>query len=210
VGAKPLSLLAVTAGDLMSRDLVRLTPEMPLREAAGLLLHHRVGGAPVVDGDGRCVGVLSATDFLRLGARRGDINALASPPLPITCPFQVKHTTLDGGELILCDLPPGVCPIQGKQKDRDGKELLVCREPHCVLADWQIVELEKLPTDEVRNYMTADPVTVPKDTPIRVLARQMIDAHIHRVIVVDEGKRPIGIVSSTDVLAAVAYAEDEC
>jgi CBS-domain-containing membrane protein len=33
-----------------------------------------------------------------------------------------------------------------------------------------------------------------------------LDADIHRVIVVDKEDRPIGIVSSTDVLAAMAYA----
>jgi predicted transcriptional regulator len=31
----------------------------------------------------------------------------------------------------------------------------------------------------------------------------MIDAHIHRVVVVDADERPIGVVASTDVLAAV-------
>jgi CBS domain-containing protein len=31
----------------------------------------------------------------------------------------------------------------------------------------------------------------------------MIDAHIHRVPFLDERGRPVGIVSSTDVLAAV-------
>lgn len=68
---------------------------------------------------------------------------------------------------------------------------------------------EKLPTNAVKNYMTANPVTVGPNTPIRFLARQMIDAHIHRVVVVDEGQRPIGIVSGTDVLAAVAHADTE-
>jgi predicted transcriptional regulator len=34
----------------------------------------------------------------------------------------------------------------------------------------------------------------------------MMDAHIHRVIVVDSENRPIGVVSSTDILAAVARA----
>ena len=32
----------------------------------------------------------------------------------------------------------------------------------------------------------------------------MSGAHIHRLIVVDEDRRPIGIVSSSDVLTAVA------
>jgi len=40
--------------------------------------------------------------------------------------------------------------------------------------------------------------------PIGDLANMMIDAHIHRVIVVDSNERPIGIVSTTDILAAVA------
>jgi CBS-domain-containing membrane protein len=37
----------------------------------------------------------------------------------------------------------------------------------------------------------------------------MIDAHIHRIIVVDKKQRPIGIVSSTDLLAAMAYSDGE-
>ena len=202
-------LLELTADDLMITDVVRLTDEMPLREAARLLLQKQIGGAPVVDAQGKCVGVLSATDFLRLAVKRADITKPLSPQLPITCPFQLKHRILDGNEVILCTLPPGVCPIQVKQKGPEGGEMIVCSQPHCVLTDWQVVDVEKLPTDQVRHYMTADPVTVGADTPIRVLARLMIDAHIHRTIVVDKGQRPIGVVSSTDVLAAVAYSGTE-
>jgi len=72
-----------------------------------------------------------------------------------------------------------------------------------------MVDVEKLPTDEVRQFMTPDPVTAQAATSIRDLARMMIDAHIHRVIVVDEGRRPIGVVSSTDLLAVLAYSDSE-
>ena len=57
--------------------------------------------------------------------------------------------------------------------------------------------------------MSTDPVTVAPSTPITDLTRKMIDAHIHRVIVVDEQDHPIGVVSSTDVLAAVTYGQHE-
>jgi CBS domain-containing protein len=73
-----------------------------------------------------------------------------------------------------------------------------------VLADWQVVHREILPAKEVRRFMTPDPVTVSPDTSIRSLARMMIDAHIHRIIVVDDEQRPIGIISGTDLLAALA------
>jgi predicted transcriptional regulator len=119
----------------------------------------------------------------------------------------VKFRVGNGKEITLCTLPLGVCPPQEKQKDLDGKEMVVCSQPHTVLTNWQVVEVEKLPADDVRRYMTADPVTARTDTLIRTLARMMIDAHIHRVIVVDEQQRPVGVVSSTDILSAVAYAE---
>jgi CBS domain-containing protein len=69
------------------------------------------------------------------------------------------------------------------------------------------VEPEALPAEEVGHCMTADPVTAPQDQPIRTLARRMLDASVHRVIVVDGDRRPVGVVSGTDLLAALAYAE---
>lgn len=199
--AKPLA--ALTVDDLMSRDVVFLPETMPLRDAARLLVQSRVGGAPVVDATGKCVGVLSGIDFLHLAASREDASRPAAPPLPYTCSFQIKERTPDGKEVIRCTLPPGVCPLQISSPGAEGE--VICSQPHCVLTDWQMVKLEELPTDEVRQFMTPDPVTTKPDTPIRELARMMLDAHIHRVIVVDDKGKPIGIVSGTDVLAAVAY-----
>ena len=77
----------------------------------------------------------------------------------------------------------------------------------CVCSDWQICDAESLPTEEVGGYMTPDPVTAPHATRVGELARMMLDAHIHRVIIVDEARRPVGVVSSTDILAAVATFE---
>jgi CBS domain-containing protein len=202
-------LMELTAGDLMMTDVVRLTDTMPLREAVRLLQQEQISGAPVVNAEGKCVGVFSATDMLRLDVKQADLAKPFSSPLPIPCPFQVKYPVRNGHENILCALPPGVCPLQVKQKGPEGGAMIVCSMPHCLLTGWQVEDVEKLPTDEVRHYMTADPVTVSADTPIRVLARRMIDAHIHRLIVVDERQRPIGVVSSTDVLAAVAYGDTE-
>ncbi len=207
VPSKPLRDL--TAGDLMTHEVVRLPEAMPLRDAALLLIRNHVGGAPVVDRQGKCIGVLSAIDFLRLTEKREDIARPFAPPLPVTCAFQAKHWTRDGKEVTVCTLPPGVCPIQVKQNAGPGEELLICSQPHCFLVDWQLATVEKLPDHEVRRFMTADPVTVQSETDIRTLARMMIDAHIHRIIVVDDEDRPIGVVSGTDILAAVAYSDDE-
>jgi CBS domain-containing protein len=68
-----------------------------------------------------------------------------------------------------------------------------------------VLDEEPIPADKVHRFMTADPVKAGPATPVSELAQMMLDAHIHRVIVVDEHDKPVGIVSSTDILAAVAH-----
>ena len=52
------------ARDLMSRDVVRVTPETPLRDVARTLLHHQLSAVPVVDGTGAVVGMVSEGDLI--------------------------------------------------------------------------------------------------------------------------------------------------
>jgi len=54
----------VQARDLMSRDVVRVTPETPLRDVARTLLHHQLSAVPVVDGTGAVVGMVSEGDLI--------------------------------------------------------------------------------------------------------------------------------------------------
>jgi predicted transcriptional regulator len=71
---------------------------------------------------------------------------------------------------------------------------------------WQIVDGQAARQACVEDYMNRNPVTVTASASVGDIARMMLDAHIHRVIVVDEMKHPVGVVSSTDILAAVAQA----
>ena len=83
--------------------------------------------------------------------------------------------------------------------------------PGCVCCEWEVVEegWDNLPADAVSRYMASDPVLVLPETPLGEVAQMMTDSHIHQLIVVTEDRRPVGIVSSTDVLAAVARAARE-
>ena len=60
----------------------------------------------------------------------------------------------------------------------------------------------------VRDYMSRQVVTVPPDAPLGHVMALLLERHIHRVVVVDPLNRPVGIVSSMDILAAVAYASE--
>jgi predicted transcriptional regulator len=78
------------------------------------------------------------------------------------------------------------------------------RSPSCICADWEMVNVEGVPTDEVNRYMTTDVVTASPETLIGELAQTMLDAQIHRLIITDYSNRVVGVVSSTDILAALA------
>jgi CBS domain-containing protein len=56
--------MAVTAADLMTTQLVTLTPDMTLNEMDTVLMKRGVSGAPVVE-RGRLVGVASQADIVR-------------------------------------------------------------------------------------------------------------------------------------------------
>jgi CBS-domain-containing membrane protein len=90
-----------------------------------------------------------------------------------------------------------------------GNAPATCGMSPCVYAEWQVVDVDQLPDETVRKRMTPDPVTADEQTPVAELARLMVDAHIHRVIIVDEERMPKGIVTSTDILAAVARPAEE-
>ena len=53
------------AVDIMTPDPVTIGPETPVQQVAKLLLEHRISGMPVVDADGRAIGVVSEGDLIR-------------------------------------------------------------------------------------------------------------------------------------------------
>lgn len=201
---KSKTLSALTAGDLMSRDVIRIPERMSLRDASRLLRQSHVSGAPVVDAQDRCVGVLSAADFLRWAEKDGQDKE--EKPIPV-CPYQVQGRLLTGEPAMICTLAEGSCPLQVGRPTTGGRHTTLCTRSSRIPCDER--EIERLPSDAVRRYMTADIVTAGPDTPLPRLSRMMIDAHVHRILVVDDERKPIGIVSSTDLLAALASEEGE-
>lgn len=52
--------------DYMKKDFLTLDPEMDVLRAAQLLLKANISGAPVLDGYGRLVGILTERDFMQV------------------------------------------------------------------------------------------------------------------------------------------------
>lgn len=57
----------------------------------------------------------------------------------------------------------------------------------------------------VRDIMTPSVFAVESETPVREVARSMMESHLHRMLVVQDGS-VVGIVSTSDMLQMVAEA----
>ncbi len=55
----------IEVGEVMHRDVATVTRDMPIAEAAALMVDRRIGGLPVVDADLEVVGVITETDIFR-------------------------------------------------------------------------------------------------------------------------------------------------
>ena len=52
------------AKDIMAREIITISPEAKTLDAARILLERRINGLPVVDADGRLVGILCQSDLV--------------------------------------------------------------------------------------------------------------------------------------------------
>ena len=127
--------------------------EMCIRDRS--IFDAEVTGAPVIDSMGKCVGVLSASDFVGRDAGQHELQILT----------------------------------------RTGPD--------------QPYRIECLNENIVGSHMSPIVQTVDEDAELVIAARIMCVEGIHRLVVVDEQDRPVGIISTLDVTAALVNAIDE-
>lgn len=145
----------------MRSDVVTLRDNETMLRAAGLLHSYGITGAPVVDKDGKCVGVISSSDFVSREIASGDNPTSAA-------------LAFDNMYIKKAFAPP------------------------------QVIE-----NNQVDAYMTPDVKTIGSNAPLTKAARLLCEERIHRLVVVDDQDRPIGILSSLDVVACLVVALEE-
>jgi CBS domain-containing protein len=143
--------------DVMTVDVVTVTPETSLHEVARLLSERRISGLPVIDVDGRCIGVVSEADVL--------VKELGHPG---------PRRPLEW--------------ILGDRHDAD--------------------ELRRRAARTAREAMSAPPITIEPDRPVRIAADLMVGQRVNRLPVV-EGGRLVGIVTRADLVRAYLRLDDE-
>jgi len=157
-------LLTLRIADIMSTNVVQIPVHQTMAEAAGLMVKHEISGAPVVDEQGRCVGILSSYDFAT--REHAGVETTESPR------GKVEHVLV---------------------RDRPD----------------QPYHIEDVAEDVVAHYMTSAVQTVRPTATLMEAARVMCAEHVHRLVVLDGQGRPVGVVSSLDVVAALVKVIEE-
>jgi predicted transcriptional regulator len=82
---------------------------------------------------------------------------------------------------------------QGARKDEDWLDLLTADSARAI-------DVDAARLGVVDDVMSVDPVVARCGERLRTVARRMASASVHRVIVVDDLRRPVGIVTTLDLL----------
>ncbi len=94
-------LVTLRVRHVMSPEVVQLRVSDTMATAAVTLADHHISGVPVADEQGRCVGILSAADFVNRESKHE-----SAPPPDVGEPFSWVRES--GGSLCLQHIPEGV------------------------------------------------------------------------------------------------------
>ena len=172
--------------DVMTRDVLTVTPETTLRDAAELFARRHVSGAPVVVGE-KVVGVVTATDLLDFVA--------STPTVPTGGeePREVDEWALEKWDV--GDAPPAT---YFNELWSDAGASTDERFAETGGPEWDLFA-----EHTVAEVMTRKAVSLAPDLPVTAAADYMKSTGVHRVLVLDQG-RLLGIITSSDVTRAVA------
>jgi CBS domain-containing protein len=148
--------------EIMTRNVEVIRRDRDVQELERLLLEKKIHGVPVVDDDGRLVGVVSQTDLLAWHHMAGVDGA----------------TFYDYTNLLL--------PGEG---------------------DFQGLRLSDVRAATVGKIMSSLTHSIGPDEALGTAAAMMVKRQVHRLIVVDDERRVLGVVSAIDLLRAVPGAD---
>jgi len=147
-----------TVADIMTRELIVVTPTTPLKEAIQLLADRHISGLPVVGEQGTLVGVISESDLMwqETGA----------------------------------ETPPYVMVLDS---------IIYLQNPHKYEQ-----EIHKALGQTVGEVMTSQVITIEPEKSISEAAHVLQQKKVHRLPVLDNAGKLIGILTRGDIIRAMA------
>lgn len=165
--------------DIMTRDVVYVTPDTPITDVVSILSSEFITGVPVLSSN-RVVGVISASDIVEFAGR--------------------NETELENGQESWDDIDDEM----ERELEADMSPLdLEAAEIVDQIEDSSKDDVEMFTEFTAGDLMTRKLCSLPSATPLDQAAREMVRKGVHRLLVMDDD-RLVGIATSMDFLRAVA------
>ena len=217
-----------TVRDAMTTPVVTVTPATPLAEAAHLMHTRALKRLPVIDVEGRLVGVIARLDILKSIA-----SGYAQRTMPLARTLPQEHRT--AGQLMDRDIPAvretaPLADVAGKLLDCTAKRVVVVNdraEPVGIVTDTDLVaridpaqrpglltqlrsrwneaahqQVLRASGQRAADIMTAPVIVVSERTPVIEALALAVERGVKRLPVVDAQGRVVGIVTRPALLAA--------
>jgi CBS domain-containing protein len=173
--------------DIMQTSVLTVEPTMSVAQLARTLLDRQITGAPVIDRGGSVVGVVSASDVLRLVS-----SETTEPPVRESGPSRESDAQSEVAFAL--------------EESESGSVSAFFRDAGGTLHQHDLVPL-LAPTPfgarTVADIMMPARLSVRPSTTVQGLARFLLTAKVHRALVLERGLLR-GIVTTFDVLRVVA------
>ena len=181
--------------DILTKKVVTCMPTATLSEVQRLMVGHRISRVVVVDAKNKPVGIITQKDivnFLLADKSRRGLEEIQA------------EEVMSKGLVTVKPIAP-ISDVAGTMVEKKISSLLVVDEDGklkgiATKADVVMYIAGKGGgIHSVREFMTANPITVKRSHSIFLPASLMSEHRISRVVVTDKENKPVGIITLTDV-----------
>lgn len=219
----------LTVADVMSRNVARVHPDTPIAEIVTLLIDRALRSVPVVDQEGHVLGIITDGDLLQRGSTELPLELQHELPLneraaSVATLAERPHTAADLMTRDPLTLPADTPLAQAAAVMRDRRlkrTPVVDREGRLIgmVSRYDLLKtvaegLRQRPTEAVRlpegapktvgDMMIRDVPVVHRDAPLIETLDKVLESEKRRVVVIDDARHVVGIITDADVLRRAA------
>lgn len=215
--------------DVMNHDVISVTPDTPVGELVRLLLERGLRAMPVVDAERRVIGIVTDADLLQRGVsqlplhlqqllpgaeRAAHLAAVAARPERAADVMTPNPTTISAtasltkAALVMTEHDHKRLPVvdeAGRLVGMLSRSDLLQTVANTFASSSEVLPGSILTTAKtVGEVMIRDVPTVTPETSLTETLDRILSTPRRRVIVVDQNRRVVGIVSDGDILRRAA------
>jgi len=177
--------------DIMSRDPLYVEKTDFATRARQLIRDNHVRGLPVLDSEGRVIGIVTNQDMLKITSTRSNVTVAG---FTVSVPLITEDMDMMEAARVMLQEKVTLLPVVDSPANR------MLRGVVSLLDVFRNLDLSRVPDMPVDAIMSRDVITARPDDPISKVWDRMLEEDITGLPVVNESGRPIGVITRFDIL----------